>query len=174
MKYVLHLHGKSTICVDFKIIPQFSLSLYIYILSFVKSNNSSHDAMVFLYALINSLQNMSTVDNFNHLIKLMNRLTLGANDPFPDAVVSLWRLNKEGRKAENLLCVAALIKPNGIFILRRFLDTLQPLKTIGFYTGPSHKNLGRMENSVIVDATGVGSMKDSCILIVSTSAYYNV
>ena len=140
----------------------------------MKSNNSSHDAMVFLYALIHSLLNMSTVDNFNHLFKLLNRLTSGADDPYTDTTVSLWRLDKEGRKAENFLCVAALIKPNGIFILERFLDTLQPLKTIAFYTGSRQKNPDGMENSIIVDATGVGSITETCILIVSTSAYYNV
>ena len=114
---------------------------------------------------------MSTVDNFNHLFKLMKRLTLGANDPYIDSTVSLWRLDKEGRKAEKFLYVAALIKPNGIFILERFLDTLQPLKTIGFYTGSEEKNLGRMENSVIVYATSVPAILYSCILIVSTPAY---
>ena len=130
--------------------------------------------MVFLYALIHSLLNMSTVDNFNHLSKLMNRLTSGANDPYIDSTVSLWRLDKDGMKAETFLCVAALIKPNSIFILEHFLNTLQPLKTIGFYTGSEKKNLGRMENSVIVDAIRLTFMRQSCILIVSTSAYYNV
>ena len=107
----------------------------------------------------------------NHLFKLMNRLTSGANDAYTDSTVSLWRLDKEGRKEDKFLYVAALIKPNAIFILEQFLDTLQPLKTIGFYTGSKKKNLARMEDSVIVYATSVPAILKACILIVSTSAY---
>ena len=97
----------------------------------------------------------------------MNFLTSGANDPFPDAVVSLWRLDREGKVAETFLYVAALIKSNCIIVLRKFLYNLEPFNTIGFYTGRSYKS-GRMENSAIIGELEVSKYQNFRLLVVST------
>ena len=99
----------------------------------------------------------------------MNCLTLGANDPYPDAVVSLWRLNSEGKVAEKFLYVAALIKPNCIFMYSKFVVRIKPFNRIGFYTGSSNKS-GRMENSAIIGELKIPRHKNFRLLVVSTSA----
>ena len=68
---------------------------------------------------------MSTANDFHHFLKFVNFLTSGANDPYPDAVVSLWRLDSEGKVAETFLYVAALIKSNCIIVLQKFLYNLE-------------------------------------------------
>ena len=107
--------------------------------------------MAFVYKLIYLLQIIPTANDFHPFSKFMNRLTSGAIDPFPDAVVSLWRLDSAGRVPQKFICVAALITPNYIFTIKVFLNNIRPLKTIGFYTGRSFRESKRMENSVIID-----------------------
>ena len=112
---------------------------------------------------------MSTANDFHHFFKCVNFLTSGANDPYPDAVVSLWRLDSEGKVSEKFLYVAALIKSNCILVLQKFLYNLEPFNTLGFYTGRSHKS-GRMENSAIIGELGIPRLQNFRILVVSTSA----
>ena len=87
---------------------------------------------------------------------------------YPDAVVSLWRLDLEGREAEKLLCVGVLMRSNWILIPYDNFEKLLPLNTIGFFTGHSFDNTREMENSVIIDELRIERNDKFTILVVST------
>ena len=111
---------------------------------------------------------MSTANDFHYFLKFINYLISGANDPFPNAVVSFWRLDSKGSVPDKFLGVGALIEPNLIFIRTQLLEILRPLKTIGFYTGRSFSMSKTMENSAIVEEITV--YEENSFLVVSTSA----
>ena len=95
---------------------------------------------------------------------------LDAGDPYPDAVVSLWRLDLEGKEAVEFLCIGALIRSNWILIPQNILKNLLPLNTIGFYTGRSFKESRKMENSAIIEDLNIAVSERLIILVVSTLA----
>ena len=111
---------------------------------------------------------MSTANDFHYFLKFINYLISGANDPFPNAVVSFWRMDSKGSAPETFWGVGALIKPNLIFIRTQLLAFLRPLKTIGFYTGRSFSISKTMENSAIVEE--ITTCNKYSFLVVSTSA----
>ena len=94
--------------------------------------------------------------------------SLDAGDPYPDAVVSLWRLDLEEKVAENFLCIGVLISSNLILITRYILGNLLPLHTIRFYTGRSFDESREMENSAIIDELRIVGNNKFTILVVST------
>ena len=108
---------------------------------------------------------MSTANDFHPFFKIS-----GANHPFPEAVVSLWRMDPRGRLPRTFLYSGALIKPNCIFILDRFLRELHPLRTIGFYTGRSYLTSRTVEKSAIIDVHVIPAHQEFIILLVSTPA----
>ena len=107
---------------------------------------------------------MFEANEFKIFFKFINWLNKDAEDPFPDAVVSLWRLDPTGRVPETFISVAALITPNYIFTLRQFI--FRPLKTIGFKTGCNFMGPKGMEDSVIIDDLHI--KRAYTILVVST------
>ena len=95
---------------------------------------------------------------------------LDARGPYPDAVVSLWRLDLEGKEADTFLSLGVLIRSKWILITRDALDNLLPLNTIGFYTGRSFADSRKMENSAIIEELNILGCDRFVILVVSTSA----
>ena len=93
----------------------------------------------------------------------------GTDDLYPNALVSLWRLDLKEKVAETFLCVGALIKSNWIIILSYFIESLIPFNTIGFFTGRSYNQTRRIEVSSIVDKLHIKRDARFIILIVSTS-----
>ena len=55
-------------------------------------------------------------------------------EPYPDAVVSFWRVDEQN-EPETLLYVGALIKPNWILVPRDFFLPSETFKNIRIYTG---------------------------------------
>ena len=94
---------------------------------------------------------------------------LDARGPYPDAVVSLWRLDLEGKEADTFLSLGVLIRSNWILISRNILNNLLPLNTIGFYTGRSFDESREMENSAIIYELKIEGFETFIILVVSTS-----
>ena len=105
----------------------------------------------------------------------MNWFTLGA-EPFPDAVVSFWRVDEQN-EPETLLYVGALIKPNWILVPSGFFLPPETLKNIRIHTGPAFKNAGSIldKSKNVIDFKILGKIEIPLndrfiILVVSTSA----
>ena len=154
----------STIFVRASFLPS---AQFVYILGFLKSNSGFYYRMVFVYTSIHLLQYMFKANDSQIFSKFMNWLTSGANEPFPDAVVTIWRLDPAGRLPQTFISLAPLITPNYIFTLRKYIDDIRPLKTIGFCTGHNCKETKKMENSIIIDDFCVQQL--FTILVVSIS-----
>ena len=73
-----------------------------------------------------------------YLKKLINSFTPGL-EPYPDAVVSFWRVDKQNVPKE-LLCVGALIKPNWIVIPKGIFEPSETFDDIFLFTGRKMKN----------------------------------
>ena len=110
-----------------------------------------------------------------YLKKFMNSFTPGL-EPYPDAVVSFWRVDKQNVPKE-LLCVGALIKPNWIIIPKGILEPSETFDDIRLYTGremnkdkiydASHSNF---INFKIVGRKFIATDFKLMIFVVSTSA----
>ena len=68
-----------------------------------------------------------------YLKKFINSFTPGL-EPYPDAVASFWRVDKENVPKE-LLCVGALIKPNWVLIPKGLFESSETFNDIRLYTG---------------------------------------
>ena len=111
--------------------------------------------------------------NFFYLsFELINWFTPDA-DPFPEAVVSFWRLDENETPIE-LLYVGALIESNFILVSRDALHILTPFDSIGIYT--RHKYTAKLPTSfkpvyhTIVEIKEVSKHSRFIILVVSTFA----
>ena len=111
---------------------------------------------------------MFAVNDFYLIHELMNWLNLDENDPYPDAIVSFWRLNNSAGPNE-LIYVGALIQSNCILVPRDSLNTLKPFKNIGLCIGRSYKT----HSPIIPFAVEIKEIPKTdkfIILVVSTSA----
>ena len=97
-------------------------------------------------------------------------------EPYPDAVVSFWRVTEQNLPKE-LLCVGALIKPNWIVIPKGIFEPLETFDDIRLYTGRKMKRdkIHDEENSNFINFKIVGRKFVATdfklmIFVVSTSA----
>ena len=114
------------------------------------------------------LRNIFVENDLNVILKFINQLNLGADDPYPDAVVSFWQL-KEGIK--ELLYIGALIESNWILFPRDFYETLKTCKNIILHTGRKYKTeTHRPIKSTIVGEKVIPGTNRFIILVVSNPA----
>ena len=89
-------------------------------------------------------------------------------DPYPDAVVSFWRLKEE---IKELLYVGFLIESNWILFPRDFYETLKTFKNIILHTGRKYKTeTHRPIKSIIVEEKEIPGTNRFIILVVSAPA----
>ena len=104
----------------------------------------------------------------------MNWFTPGV-EPFPDAVVSFYRVDEQN-VPKQLLYVGALIKPNWILVPEGFFEPSERFNDIRIYTGRKRKKdkIHDKENSNFINFKIVGrkviaEKSRLIILVVSTS-----
>ena len=94
-------------------------------------------------------------------------------DPFPEAVVSFWRLDENETPIE-LLYVGALIESNFILVSRDALHILTPFNTIGIYTRHMYTadlpTPSKLVYHTIIEIKEISKHSRFIILVVSTFA----
>ena len=168
-----YFYYKSTACEDSYIIPWLEPSLYTFRVSWNRIIVITIKWCLSFDKLVTKI--ICNKWLFNYLKKGMNWFTPGV-EPFPDAVVSFYRVD-EKNMPKQLLYVGALIKPNWILVPEGLFEPSERFNDIRIYTGRKMKidKISFKQPSNFIDFKIVGKKIiapdfELIILVVSTSA----